>query len=770
MPRRRSELQIVDQDSSARRARRAMPLWAPVATIVAAVGVILFSLLYLSAGAIDRMSFQREKSLVALVISQSVKDVPHNQESVTVWDDAITQLRRPSLDNEWLDNNLGIWLHDFFGLDESYVLDAKGRAIYAMRDGRRVDPRSFDRYQSTARPLIQELRRKQLAVPAIPADHKELSLGVTEVVNFDGGPAIVGVKPIVSDSGDIHQKPGTEFLHLAVRRLDGAFMTTIGSDYLFNAVHFSQSPRVAPGEAAFPWRSSQGKIIGYLKWKPFRPGEQFLDKTVSWLFAGYILIALITGLLVHKIHVGSRELRRSQRRAQHLAFHDALTGLPNRALFEERLQRALDMFQRDPSRQVALLYLDLDRFKRVNDSLGHPAGDELIRELGSRMRKVVRSSDTIARLGGDEFAIVLADLNSTDEANALCERLIAAARDPFTLGDQQAFVGISIGIAMAGKDGSDGQELARKADIALYESKNRGRGCYTLFRNELDEPIQTRDTIERDLREALASDDQIRVHYQPQISSRTGEICAVEALVRWDHPERGAISPVAFVPAAEEAGLIEQLGVRVLREACEAAARCNMPMLCVNVSPVQLCNPHFGLRVLEILEETGLAPSRLELEITETAMIANARECQPNVRLLRMGGVSIALDDFGTGYSSLRHLSDFDVDRVKIDRSFVHEIGGAASGDRLVQAIVDLAQAVGLKTTAEGVETAEQSAFLKRIGCDSLQGFLLAAPMPEQELAELLGSDAGSLPETGLKDEPADVPNQPPRLRRRARR
>jgi EAL domain-containing protein (putative c-di-GMP-specific phosphodiesterase class I) len=185
---------------------------------------------------------------------------------------------------------------------------------------------------------------------------------------------------------------------------------------------------------------------------------------------------------------------------------------------------------------------------------------------------------------------------------------------------------------------------------------------------------------------------------------------------------------------------------------------------------VQLCNPHFGLRVLEILEETGLAPSRLELEITETAMIANARECQPNVRLLRMGGVSIALDDFGTGYSSLRHLSDFDVDRVKIDRSFVHEIGGAASGDRLIQAIVDLAQAVGLKTTAEGVETAEQSAFLKRIGCDSLQGFLLAAPMPEQELVELLGSDAGSLPETELKDEPADVPNQSPRLRRRARR
>ncbi len=354
------------------------------------------------------------------------------------------------------------------------------------------------------------------------------------------------------------------------------------------------------------------------------------------------------------------------------------------------------------------------------------------------MRALIRSSDTIARLGGDEFAIIQADVRSAAETQALCERLIDAARKPFSLHGGDAFVGISIGVAFAGKDGSDGQELARKADIALYESKGRGRGCYTIFRDELDEPIQKRETIERDLRHALEKDAEISVHYQPLFSGGSGEMSGMEALVRWDHPTRGPISPATFVPTAEETGLIHQVGDRVLQGACRAASRWNIPLLAVNVSPIQLCDPHFAIKVLEVLEATGLPPQRLELEITETALIANARECQPNIRLLRLGGVRIALDDFGTGYSSLRHLSDFEVDRVKIDRSFVHEIGGAASGDALVQAIVDLAQAVGLKTTAEGVETEEQLRCLRQEGCTEIQGYLVSPPRPASEIPGLL--------------------------------
>ncbi|MEO6359290.1 MAG: EAL domain-containing protein [Sphingomicrobium sp.] len=760
MPEPQEPLHVVDDGQDALAPRAILPLWAMVATMVTTIGLVLFTLLFFAADAVDRISIARENSLVELVTTQSVEEVSHNQESVTVWDDAIFQLRRDKLDNEWLDNNLGIWLHSYFGLDESYVLDAKGAAVYAMRDGRRVDPATFQRLRRGVAPLVARLRQKQLAVPAEPLPETELSPGVTEVVTLAGRPAIVSVKPIVSDSGNIEQAVGTESVHLAVRRLDGTFVDKLGRDYLFSGVRFSWRANLSAGEAAFPWRSSAGKTVGYLIWKPFRPGSQFLEKTIPWLLGGFVLIALVTALLVRKVHIGTRQLKTSQVRAQHLAFHDALTGLPNRALFDERLQRALTLFQRDPARQVALLYLDLDRFKRVNDSLGHPAGDQLIRELGGRMRGLIRTSDTIARLGGDEFAIIQTDVRSPQETEALCERLIAAAKEPFILSGQQAFVGISVGVAFAGSDGCDARELARKSDIALYESKNRGRSCYTIFRDELDEPIQRRETIERDLRAALETDTQLSVHYQPQFSSRTGDISGVEALVRWDHPVRGAISPATFVPTAEDAGLIHQLGNQVLREACAAASGWDIPLLCVNVSPIQLCNPHFGLRVFEILEETGLPPQRLELEITETALIANARECEPNIRLLRHGGVSIALDDFGTGYSSLRHLSDFEVDRVKIDRSFVHEIRGAASGDALVQAIVDLAQAVGIKTTAEGVETVEQSAFLRQIGCDDLQGFLLAPPMSAQELEELLNSGPGR-PRSRSSDLPVDAMDEP---------
>lgn len=355
----------------------------------------------------------------------------------------------------------------------------------------------------------------------------------------------------------------------------------------------------------------------------------------------------------------------------------------------------------------------------MNDSLGHPAGDELIREVGRRLKAVVRETDTVARIGGDEFAVIQTELHTPADTEVLCKRIIEHMRPPFDLLQNQVFVGVTIGVALAPTDALDRIELTRKADIALYNAKTAGRGQYVLFAETMDVSVRQRRATERDLRAAMLAGDQLKVHYQPLYSAGGGEITGMEALVRWQHPTDGFKSPAVFIPVAEESGLIEPLGEWVLREACTAAARWPVPKVAVNVSAVQLCNPNFALRVMGILQETGLAPQRLELEVTETALIESAEQCGPTIRMLRDAGVRIALDDFGTGYSSLSHLRELQVDRVKIDRSFVSGIDRKDDSNAIIQAIVDLAQATGLKVTAERVETQEQSNFLSGMAATS---------------------------------------------------
>jgi predicted signal transduction protein with EAL and GGDEF domain len=383
--------------------------------------------------------------------------------------------------------------------------------------------------------------------------------------------------------------------------------------------------------------------------------------------------------------------------------------------------------------------------------MGHPAGDELIRECGRRLAGVVREIDTVARIGGDEFAIIQVAIASLEDTEALCRRIIERMTAPFDLLENQVFVSISVGVATAPTDALDRIELTRKADIALYNAKAAGRGRYVIFADTMDATLRQRRTIERDLRAALKASDQLKVHYQPLYDAKTGGITGVEALVRWNHPRDGMKSPAVFIPVAEESGLIEPLGAWVLEEACRAAVNWPVPKVAVNVSAVQLRNPRFAKQVLDTIRRVGLEPERLELEITETALINSAEECQPNIRTLRAVGVQIALDDFGTGYSSLSHLRQFEVDRVKIDRSFVNGIDRSEDSGAIIQAIVDLAQATGLKITAEGVETEEQGTFLAGIGCDEVQGFLWSRPMPMAQVDKLLGTERESREEVPAK-------------------
>ena len=692
-----------------------------------------------SARRANEVAFDRQNQLVDLVLGQSVARIGHDQESITVWDDPIIKLREPELDFEWLDANVGVWLYSYFGHDRVYVLSADDKPVYAMLDGVRSEAEAYNDVALTLAPFVAALRQTMVENPNEGVTDTVLSPGAADLAIVAGRPAIVSAKPIVTGTGSIEQTPGTEFVHISIRFLDASFIAELSRDYLFKGARFSPTNARTMEERSYPFIAKNGVPIGFFIWTPYAPGSSVLAPLVPALGGALLIVGLVVALLMLRVRRGAMELQASEAQAQHLAFHDTLTGLPNRALFDDRLEHALAEVRRNPKSQIALLYLDLDRFKHVNDTMGHPAGDELIREMARRLTVAVREDDTVARIGGDEFAIIQAGVTSVKDTESLCRRIIESVTPAFDLLESQVFVGISIGVAMAPVDALDRIELTRKADIALYHAKAAGRGRYVMFVETMDASLRQRRLIERDLRTAMRVGDQLQVHYQPLYGAQTGEITGVEALVRWQHPRDGFKSPAIFIPIAEESGLIEPLGDWILSEACTAAAHWPVTKVAVNVSAVQLRSPRFAKRVLDTIKRAGLKPERLELEITETALIESADQCEPNIRMLRAAGVGIALDDFGTGYSSLSHLREFQVDRVKIDRSFVSGIDRSGDGGAIIQAIVDLAQATGLKITAEGVETQEQSAFLSRIGCNELQGFLLARPMPMNEIDRLMG-------------------------------
>ncbi|RUX25174.1 EAL domain-containing protein [Mesorhizobium sp. M7A.F.Ca.US.011.01.1.1] len=711
----------------------------PIIMVTLLVAIITTGLLFWSAIKTDSVAVSRQKSLVALIVSKLERGVAHDQESVTVWDDAVKALR--SRDEQWLDTNLGSWMHTYFGHDEVYILDANDAPVYAFVGGSTVVSSSYQSVHSTTAPLVALLRARLRRGDTEGVTEQVLTIGASDMAVILGHPAVVSIKPVVSDSGHIGQTPGQEFLHVAVRYLDGSLLASLRQDYLLDGARFSWVDKLASAEASYPLVDRSGSTVGFFIWQPYRPGTLVLFQLVPILFA-------LFGLMLGGVIVALRAFRRrtlklieSEDRIFHLAHNDLLTALPNRGQFNERLSDALSRLP-STGEQLAILYLDLDRFKQVNDTFGHPAGDELLREFADRLRRLTTGADTVARLGGDEFIIIQRSVTDEDEVKALCEHLIESARRPFQVAGAQVFVGVSVGGAFAPRDGLDWVELVRKADVALYHAKARGRSGYAFFETEMDQTLAMRKGLEQDLRNALQAPGQIQVHYQPLYTADTNRMTGVEALVRWSHVERGWVAPALFIPLAEETGLIEHLGELVLRRACQDAVHWPIETLAVNVSALQLSNPSFAMRVTSILLETHMDPRRLELEVTESTLSQHRTECQQNIKALRDIGVRFALDDFGTGFSSFGRLQSLEVDRIKIDRSFVHGFGHSNGDEAIVQAIIDLARATGLSTTAEGVETESQCDYLRKLGCDQLQGFLLSRPVPKQELEDLLAGKA----------------------------
>ena len=435
-------------------------------------------------------------------------------------------------------------------------------------------------------------------------------------------------------------------------------------------------------------------------------------------------------------HEDITERRRAEERITHLAHYDALTDLPNRALFHERLKRELS--HAAPDRQLAVLYIDIDEFKSVNNSLGHMIGDELLKSVASSLAACARKTDFVARLGGDEFAIVQTGVEDTDDVMTLVSRIFEAIRSPYQCFGHQVTTDASVGIALAPRDGSDIDQILKNADLAMYAAKAAGRRTYRFFETDMEAEVRARRSLEMDLRRALV-DGGFEVYYQPCLDLQTNAITGCEALVRWRHPQRGMISPAEFIPLAEDTGLINQLGEWVLTTACKEAA--NWPdnvRLAVNVSPIQFRSGTLALKVMAALAASGLAASRLELEITEAVLIRDDEAALAILHDLRAIGARIALDDFGTGYSSLSYLQRFPFDKIKIDRCFITDIAEPEGSSCIVQAVVNIAAERHMTTTAEGVETEQQRDLLRELGCSEMQGYLFSPPKPAADIRALL--------------------------------
>lgn len=440
----------------------------------------------------------------------------------------------------------------------------------------------------------------------------------------------------------------------------------------------------------------------------------------------------------------------AESQVHYLAHYDLLTGLPNRALFRDRLLQAMAQAKRT-STLVAVMFLDIDHFKDVNDSLGHAIGDQMLKEMAQRIRACVRETDTVARFGGDEFGLIQTNLNTVEGTADLADRLITDIGKPFHIDGHEIHTAASIGVTIYPFDDHNAEDILKNADMAMYKAKREGRGRYQFYIAELNKIIQQRTAIERDLRTALAK-DQLRLHYQPQLDLSTGQVVGVEALLRWQHPERGDISPVEFIPVAESTGLIMPIGEWVLRTACQQArawqdAGLRPVRVAINLSAVQFRHKNLHETITQALADSHLDPCWLEVELTESLIMKDVRTTIETLQNLHELGVQISIDDFGTGYSSLSYLTRFPISKIKLDKSFVRDVD-KKDGAAIAHTVITLGHSLNMKVMAEGVETVEQLRFLREHGCNEVQGYYFGRPMPASAIERML---TGSLEELKVR-------------------
>lgn len=694
----------------------------------------------------DESALVRERYMVEHGLGQQFSEFEAVVVPQVTWDDAVSALDH-EVDQDWADFNIGDYLYTFNGFSRSFVIDGKERPVYAAIDGKRADPGLYRPFATVFAPLVAEVRKAEAARPPL-RPHPGNTTPITRPIQSHGivrieGKAFIVIATLVQPDFGVYLPKGPRApVTITARPMDSAMLGSFAKRYLLDDLALERPGSQPPGKATIALKAPTGDPIGVLSWRPRQPGTMLLNQLKIPLLIALVLFCLLAWQVVRRGTRVAGDLIASEAKAQHLAFHDPLTGLANRSRLFEQLGLKLSGIGKH-SKGVAILCVDLDRFKEVNDTLGHHAGDLLIRETAWRLSCQSGNDALISRLGGDEF-VVLVDLNDPAQVETLAQRILEAIRQPLDTEYGRLEVGCSIGYVIIDTPGIDPSTALRQADLALYRSKELGRLRATGFDPEMDIQLRNRQALEADLRKAL-SDGGLRMVYQPQVD-RSGRTTGVEALLRWSHPVNGQVPPDVFVPLAEECGLILPLGEFVLRRVFAETAAWQGLRVAINISAVQMRSPGFAALVTRLAAQHGVDPARYELELTETALLGDDPATAANVEALSRLGFTFALDDFGTGYSSLSVLQRFAVNKIKIDRTFVSSLGGNRDAEALVDAMVKLARALNLDVIAEGVETPLQMDRLIVCGCHEFQGHLVGMPVPPTAIVAAIDVGLGEVP------------------------
>ncbi|MFZ2077341.1 MAG: EAL domain-containing protein, partial [Xanthobacteraceae bacterium] len=568
---------------------------------------------------------------------------------------------------------------------------------------------------------------------------------VAVIQSFMGKPAIVAAVAIGEEANSANGNDRAPIV-ASVKYIDNRLLTKIAERLQVDGLHMAEpmagttdaAAAAADDDHVIELADADGTSVARLMWRPKRPGGAMIMSVVPFVAVAFVAFALLIIFIMRHMQRTAAAIAAGERQLRHLALHDPVCGLPNRIYFSERLERAIVEI-RNGGPTAAVFYIDLDHFKDVNDTLGHHIGDELILNVTRRLSQIMRDDDLVARLGGDEFAIIMTCASDSYSLQAVADRILTGICAPFIVSGHGINIGASIGIAVIDSCTEDARDILRYADMALYRAKNEGRNRACIYDAAMDADLSNRKLLESALRQAIKNQE-LHVVYQPIVNPSGKRVVGVETLARWIHPVQGEIPPARFIPIAEHSGLIVELGEYILRRACLDGRNWPGLAVSVNVSPLQFRRPDFVEAIERILSETAFEPNRLELELTESTLLGNLESAELSMLRLKGLGVCFALDDFGTGYSSLLYLRRFPFDKLKIDSSFVRSIEKAADAAAIVHAVVSLGRGLGMKVTAEGVETADQHLFLRAAGVHSMQGYRFGRPVAAAEIDDRLAA------------------------------